>query len=440
MSIDSSSIDTGGQSKKPAQGANLSSALTASAQLLSKVRDGVSLTQAVSELPPSIKPAAQSLAYNALRNLPRLTEVFGKFISRSIKPEVEDLLLVASSTLIPDSPNQYASHTLVNEAVKAASRSKKTLPAKGLINAVLRRMSENPQVFDVPIETIAKRYPAWWFEKVHAAYPNDWQEIFTQNLLHPPMTLRVNTRKISVSEYTEHLHQRGIQTKQMPNHLHQLAPEAICLQSPVPVSQLPGFERGQVSVQDLGAQMAVGQLKPHHHERVLDACAAPGGKTAHLLEHTDLNLLAIDKDQHRLLKIEENLQRLDLTAQVKSGDASDPSTWWDGQLFDAILADVPCSASGIVRRHPDIPYLRRFEDIHALSIVQKSILSRLWGLLKPGGKLLLVTCSIFSEEGENQAKWFSKNHEDAVRLHSLGQILPTEWHDGFFYALFRKSA
>lgn len=426
-------------SGKIAQGANLASALLAGAHLLAQVRQGVSLTQSVSELPSGIKPAAQSLAYNALRHLPLLIDVIGKFVHRSLKPEVEDLLLVASSTLIPGSPNQYASHTLVNEAVKAASKSSKTLPAKGLLNAVLRRMSENPAVFEVPIEEIAQKYPGWWFDKVHRAYPKDWQEIFRQNLVHPLMTLRVNTRKISVEEYKKHLQQRDIGFKEIPGKLQKLAPHAICLEKPVPVGHLPGFEHGQVSVQDLGAQIAAGQMELHRGALILDACSAPGGKAAHILELQDVELLAIDKDADRLSRVVENLDRLELDATVKQGDASEVKGWWDGRQFDAILADVPCSASGIVRRHPDIPYLRREEDIHVLSINQKSILSKLWSVLKPGGTLLFVTCSIFPEEGENQAKWFSKNHEDAVRLESLGQLLPSNWHDGFFYALFRKS-
>jgi 16S rRNA (cytosine967-C5)-methyltransferase len=437
MSKDTQSSTT--ERTQAPQGANLANALLAAASLLAQVREGVSLTQAVAELPASIRPAAQSLGYNALRHLPLLIGVIGKFINRSLKPEVEDLLLVASSTLIPDSPNQYASHTLVNEAVKAASKSPKTLPAKGLINAVLRRMSENPDVFRAPIEEIAQNYPGWWFDKVHYAYPKQWQEIFKQNFIHPPMTLRVNTRKISVEEYKQHLHQRDIQFKDIPAKLQKLAPHAISLEKPVPVQQLPGFDRGQVSVQDLGAQIAVGLLGLNKDDLVLDACSAPGGKAAHILEVADVKLTAIDKDVERLSRVNENLSRLELVATVKEGDASDPASWWDGKLFDAILADVPCSASGIVRRHPDIPYLRREEDIHALSINQKSILSKLWGVLKPGGKLLFVTCSIFPEEGENQAKWFSKNHEDAVRLESLGQIVPSAWHDGFFFALFRKS-
>jgi len=437
---DSSGGNTPQQNKKSALGVNLSLALRASAGLLARVRQGTSLTEAVNEVPAHIRPAAQSLAYNALRNLPRLTKVFESFINRSLKPEVEDLLLVASATLIPDSPNKYAAHTLVNEAVDAASKSKKTIAAKGLINAVLRRMSENPRVFDISIEAIAQQYPSWWFEKVHAAYPKKWQEIFQQNLSHPPMTLRVNGTKISVEEYTDHLKQRGIAVKKIPKNLHHLAPHAIFLEVPIPVQLLPGFERGHVSVQDLGAQMAAGLLRPHQGARILDACAAPGGKAAHLLEIGKFNLLALDKDDKRLRRVQENLDRLDLQAQIKLGDASNPESWWDKEPFDAIIADVPCSASGIVRRHPDIPYLRRPEDIHALSITQKSILSSLWNVLKPGGDLLLVTCSIFPEEGENQAKWFSKNHQDAVRLECLGQILPTEWHDGFFFALFRKKS
>lgn len=421
------------------KGANLAQAIWRSAALIGEVRDGVSLTEALSKVPSNIRAACQSLSYNALRNRPIILSALEKFIHRSVTPEIEDLLLVAASTLVPGSPNQYASHTLVNEAVKAAEKSEETIYAKGMINAVLRRVSENPGLFMFKPSAL-KHFPAWWLEKLKAAYPTKWKEIILASQTHPPLFLRVNTRKVSTKDYRDQLHQAGFKTKDIPAQYQKLAPEAICMAVPVPVELLPGFANGDVAVQDLGAQIAAHLIKPKDGEHILDACAAPGGKAAHLLELANIDLLAIEKDPLRLGRINENLDRLGLKAEVKCGDANEKEQWWDGKPFDAILADVPCSASGIVRRHPDIPYLRRSEDIVNLKIAQRKLMSNLWNVLKPGGRLLYVTCSIFPEEGESQINWFLKNQPDAVRLPCLGQILPSEWHDGFFYALLTKVA
>jgi 16S rRNA (cytosine967-C5)-methyltransferase len=214
----------------------------------------------------------------------------------------------------------------------------------------------------------------------------------------------------------------------------------------VHVERLPGFADGVVSVQDAGAQQAALQLDVADGMRVLDACAAPGGKTGHLLELAKIDLVALESDENRARRIGENLQRLGLHAKVTIGDAGDPvARWWDDRPFDRILADVPCSASGIVRRHPDIRWLRRPEDLPALVREQQRILDALWPLLVPGGVLLYVTCSIFPEEGEDQARWFERSRPDAVRLNALGQLMPTVAHDGsgpdhdgFFYARFQK--
>lgn len=426
------------KNQESGKGANLSQAIWRSAALIGEVRDGVSLTEALSRVPSNLRGACQSLSYNALRNRPIILSALEKFIHRSVSPEIEDLLLIAASTLVPGSPNQYPSHTLVNEAVKAAEKSEETIYAKGMINAVLRRVSENPGLFEFKPSAL-RHFPAWWLEKLKSAYPSRWKEIILASQKHPPLFLRVNHRKIGLASYLDKLNQAGLKTKLIPEEFQKLAPYAICLETPVPVEALPGFSEGEVAVQDLGAQIAAHLLKPQNGERLLDACAAPGGKTAHLLELADIDLLAIEKDPQRLERINDNLARLELSATVKCGDANEKEQWWDGVPFDAILADVPCSASGIVRRHPDIPYLRRAEDIVNLKITQRKILSNLWQTLKPGGRLLYVTCSIFPEEGESQINWFLKNQPDAVRLPCIGQLLPSDWHDGFFYALLNKA-
>ena len=426
------------KNQESGKGANLSQAIWRSAALIGEVRDGVSLTEALSRVPSNLRGACQSLSYNALRNRPIILSALEKFIHRSVSPEIEDLLLIAASTLVPGSPNQYPSHTLVNEAVKAAEKSEETIYAKGMINAVLRRVSENPGLFEFKSSAL-RHFPAWWLEKLKGAYPSKWKEIILASQKHPPLFLRVNNRKTDLIKYLGKLNQAGLKTKAIPQEFQKLAPYAICLETPVPVEALPGFSEGEVAVQDLGAQIAAHLLNPQNGERLLDACAAPGGKTAHLLELADINLLAIEKDPQRLERINDNLERLGLSANVKCGDANEKEQWWDGVPFDAILADVPCSASGIVRRHPDIPYLRRAEDIVNLKIAQRKILSNLWQTLKPGGRLLYVTCSIFPEEGESQINWFLKNQPDAVRLPCIGQLLPSDWHDGFFYALLNKA-
>ena len=237
------------------------------------------------------------------------------------------------------------------------------------------------------------------------------------------------------------MHQAGIAAEPIDSVGGITLDSALLLREPVPVSDLPGFYTGAVSVQDAGAQIAAVLLGPKPGERVLDACAAPGGKTAHLLELAECELVALELDGERLGKIGGNLDRLRLqseTVRVVRGDAS-KTAWWDGKPFDKILLDAPCSASGIVSRHPDIPFLRREADIKALQQRQRAILTQAWRMLNVGGTLLYVTCSVFPEEGEEQADWFAAEHADALRLSAPGQILPTEVNDGFYYALFKKN-
>jgi 16S rRNA (cytosine967-C5)-methyltransferase len=278
-------------------------------------------------------------------------------------------------------------------------------------------------------------YPAWWIDSAKAAFPHEWQTILAAGNTLPPLTLRVNQRRSEVAAYLRMLAERGIDGRQV-------GPVAVRLTRPLPVNQIPGFAEGVVSVQDAAAQLAAPLLDLRDGMRVLDACAAPGGKTGHILECADVELLALDSDNRRLPRITENLERLQLPAELKTGDAAERE-WWDGQGFDRILADVPCTASGIVRRHPDIRWLRRKGDAAQLAGVSRKILDNLWQMVQPGGKLLFVTCSLWPRESEAQAAAFAVRN-DATRLPAPGQLQPSannEYdHDGLFYALFEKSA
>jgi 16S rRNA (cytosine967-C5)-methyltransferase len=279
-------------------------------------------------------------------------------------------------------------------------------------------------------------YPAWWIDTMKTSYPRDWQAILSAGNDAPPLTLRVNRVQTSVADYLEHLKEKGVEGRQ-------IGTDAVRLANPVPVAQIPGFREGMVSVQDAGAQLAAPLLEVRDGMRVLDACAAPGGKSGHLLETARISLLALDNDARRIGRISDNLQRLKLEATLQVGDAATRS-WWDGRPFDRILADVPCTASGIVRRHPDIRWLRRKADGAQLATLSTQILDNLWQMLATDGKLLFVTCSLWPQESEAQAAAFAKRH-NAVRQEAPGQLLPgasatgpSGDHDGLFYALFQK--
>jgi 16S rRNA (cytosine967-C5)-methyltransferase len=283
--------------------------------------------------------------------------------------------------------------------------------------------------------------PPWWRANLKRHYSKAWQSILFAQAKRAPLILRVNEKQYSRDQYQALLSEIGIASTPIEEVAGVKLAAALLLPNPVPVSELPGFYTGAVSVQDAGAQLAASILSPQSGERVLDACAAPGGKTAHLLELANCEVLALELDGDRLSKIGGNLDRLRLNSdkvQVLRGDASKAS-WWDGRLFDKILLDAPCSASGIVARHPDIPFLRRKADIKALQQKQRGILEQAWKMLKPEGLMLYVTCSVFPEEGEGQAIWFAAQHGNAVRLGAPGQILPTDVSDGFYYALFKKN-
>ena len=392
-----------------------------------------------------MRPAVQSITFQALRRGYWVHEILNQYVQKT-PPGLTLYLLWAAISLVPEKDREpmYPMHTLVNEAVNATHLDAKLGFAKGLINAVLRRVLRNEHLYQEISEEKNPSYPEWWIRKLRYAYPEQYAKIIASSKEKPPLTLRFNERQLggdaSKQPYIKQLQEAGLSIQSVAPVSNQALPNALELINPVPVHQIPGFFDGVCSVQDAGAQLAAYLLNPSKGSRVLDACAAPGGKSAQLLEQFDIQLDALEIDPARATRIEENFARLKLSGgQVLVGDAANPQGWFKGEAYDFILADVPCSASGIVRRHPDIPYLRQEADIQALQITQRKILTALWGLLRPGGRLLYVTCSVFPDEGELQAKWWLNAMPNAVRLGAPGQLLPNQHHDGFFYALFEKA-
>jgi 16S rRNA (cytosine967-C5)-methyltransferase len=386
------------------------------------------------------RAALQDLSYGTLRFYGQLAAVLNLLLHKPLQDErVRFLLLVALSQL---HYGKSAQHAVVDHAVRAAH----TLNPRvsGLVNAVLRNFLRNQAIL---IEQAAQHaegkysYPQWWIDMLQAQYGERSSAILEAGNRHPPMTLRVNQRRSSTSDYLALLAQYQMSAKV-------IGPDALQLDKPVSVDKLPGFSAGMVSVQDAGAQYAARLLDARDGMRVLDACAAPGGKAAHILELAAVELLALDKDENRLQRVAENLKRLGLTAQLVAGDAADPDSWWDGRYFQRILADVPCSASGVVRRHPDIKWLRRRADIAGFAAQQLGILCSLWRLVEQDGKLLYATCSVFQQENEQVITAFLAQQPDVLRLpvamaghlpdNNEGQLLPNDQHDGFFYALLHK--
>ena len=425
----------------------LSEAITIAAQAVSEVMSGRSLTEVLDQLEAHERPIVQSLSFDALRKWVRSHEFIQQLIPKTPPPEVDHLLSVAIALFLQEATESkgYPAHTIVDQAVKACGEYDETMYAKGLVNAVLRKVSlvvkppEGEKRF--PPDPIPMYVPAWWRANLKRNYSKAWQSILFQQAKRAPLILRVNQRQYTRAQYQFLLSESGITSTPIEELAGVQLSSALLLPEAVPVSDLPGFYTGAVSVQDAGAQLAAVLLSPQAGELVLDACAAPGGKTAHLLELADCSMRALELDGERIGKIGGNLDRLRLRSdkvRVLRGDAS-KAAWWDGVLFDKILLDAPCSASGIVSRHPDIPFLRREADIKALQERQRAILNQAWKMLQVEGTLLYVTCSIFPEEGEEQAAWFAEQHSNAVRLVAPGQILPGELNDGFYYALFKKN-
>ena len=421
----------------------LSEAITISAQAISEVMSGRSLTEVLDQLDAHERPIVQSLSFNALRKWVRSQELIKQFIPKAPPSEVAHLLSVAIALFLQDSSDGkgYADHTIVDQSVRACGEYDKTMYAKGLVNAVLRKVSLATQPSEYPPDPIPMYVPAWWRANLKRNYSKQWQSILFTQAKRAPLILRVNQKQYSREQYQSLLNDAGIASSTIEALAGYPLPSALLLPNPVPVSDLPGFYSGAVSVQDSGAQLAASLLSPKQDDVILDACSAPGGKTAHVLELADCEMVALEIDEVRLGKIQGNLDRLRLQSgkvKVLRGDAS-TTAWWDGSPFDKILLDAPCSASGIVARHPDIPFLRRQSDIAALQKKQREILTQAWQMLKPEGLLLYVTCSVFPEEGQDQATWFAQQHANALRLDAPGQLLPTEVNDGFYYALFKKN-
>jgi 16S rRNA (cytosine967-C5)-methyltransferase len=423
------------------------------AHVIEEVTDGRSLSDSLEMALTSIKDPrdaafVQAVCYGVCRFYTRLDVMLSHLLQKPLKEKDSDvhaLLLVGLYQLwamrIPD-------YAVVTETVNAIEKFKKPW-ARALVNAILRNYLRQRDAIEKQIENDPEAvyaHPQWWIDKIKAAWPLQWQEIFKANNAHPVFALRVNQRMLTRDNYLEKLQQAGHAA-----HLISATQNGIILEKPISAEELPGFAAGEVSVQDGAAQLAAEWLDIKPEQRVLDACAAPGGKLTHLLEiepHLG-SVIAVEKEASRLSSIKANLKRLNLQAECICADASAVNEWWDKQLFDRILLDAPCSASGVIRRHPDIKLLRQPTDIKVLAKQQLHLLTQLWPLLKVNGLFLYATCSIFPEENVQVLQQFLASHPDAkeekIRLEvgfacDVGwQILPGMGDmDGFYYALILK--
>ncbi|EME3972265.1 16S rRNA (cytosine(967)-C(5))-methyltransferase RsmB [Vibrio fluvialis] len=421
----------------------------AAAQVLFQVVDkGQSLSMALPAAQQNIRPRdhalLQEICYGALRYLPRLESIANALMDNPLKGKqrvFHHLILVGIYQL---SFMRIPAHAAVGETVEGA-QDLKGPRLRGLINAVLRNYQRNQEQLDAQaVSHNAGKYghPSWLLKLLQNAYPQQWEAIVEANNSKAPMWLRVNHQHHDRDAYQALLNNENIDSS-----VHSQAEDALKLAAPCDVTKLPGFEKGWVSVQDAAAQLSLHYLQPQDGELILDCCAAPGGKTAHILERTQgSEVVAIDCDDTRLKRVHDNLKRLNLSAKVVCGDARYPQEWWQGSQFDRILLDAPCSATGVIRRHPDIKWLRRAEDIAALADLQREILDAMWQQLKPGGTLVYATCSITPQENVLQVKDFLARTSDAQlvgsELDNPGrQILPGEEDmDGFYYAVLTKQA
>jgi 16S rRNA (cytosine967-C5)-methyltransferase len=425
--------------------------LQATARVIEAVRQGQSGSAAVEAVAAPLRPGVQALAFYVWRNLGRAEALRKQLAKRAPPPQADALLCVALALAWVDAGAPYDAFTLVNQSVEAAKRQPETRAQANFINACLRRFLREREalVTHTDSDPVARwNHPLWWVKRLQKDHPEHWQALLQAANRQAPMVLRVNALQSTVPAYLDELAAIGMEAQALGH-------SGIVLGKAVPVGQLPGFASGRVSVQDGAAQLAAPLLlsggRAQHMHRVLDACAAPGGKTGHLLELGLAQVIALDVEDARCERVRQNLARLGLQAQVLVADAVRPDLWWDGQAFDAILLDAPCTASGIVRRHPDVRWLRRESDIAQLALLQKKLLQTLWPLLAPGGRLLYCTCSVFPAEGTEQVQTFLANNTDATLLPSPGHLMPAKpWkdaavpdnrmadHDGFFYALLHK--
>lgn len=424
------------------------------ARVLQGVLQGQSLTrlleQYASQVPDKDRSLLSELCYGSCRWYHRLDFYLASLMKKPLRNRDQDIHALLVIGLYQLAFMRIKPHAAVQETVNAVRDLGKPAFVK-LVNGVLRsyqrqqqdlskQITENPQAHYV--------MPGWLHKQLQSDWPESWSKISEALLEQPPMTIRVNTSRGSVSDYIKELSEQGITVKPVKG-----VSSALVLDKAVPVEALPGFFEGRSSVQDAGAQLAAILLQAEGQAEVLDACAAPGGKTGHMLEQAnELHLAAVDVDAERLLKVEENLQRLGLQAELFVGDAAEPQGEWSARQFDYILLDVPCSATGVIRRHPDIKLLRRKEDIGRLVKLQRRILCSIWPMLKPGGRLLYATCSMLRQENEMQVEWFLSEHAGAAELkpqttvkcmhvkHGI-QLLPgISATDGFYYALLQKKA
>lgn len=393
-------------------------------------------------------PLIQELAYGTLRWAIQLQAIAARLLSKPLRSkdaDVSALLLVGLYQLLYMRTQEYAA---VSETVSAVTVLGKAW-YRELINACLRRFLREKDVMLADIHAdpaLAYSHPHWLLRELQRDWPDHWRAVLSANNEHPPMALRVNQREVTREQYLERLRAEGLEATALAH-----SDSAVVLAQPLAVTALPGFAEGWVSVQDEAAQLAVTLLDLQPGQRVLDACAAPGGKLCHILERCPAlaEVVALDKEPLRLPLIEQNLARLQLNARVLTADASDPDAWWDGRVFDRILLDAPCSATGVIRRHPDIKLHRNPAEVSRLRAQQAAILDGVWPLLTRGGKLLYVTCSILAAENEQQVRDFLAQHPDATPVvlslpFALArdpgmQILPgQEGMDGFYYACLQK--
>jgi 16S rRNA (cytosine967-C5)-methyltransferase len=368
------------------------------------------------------------------------------------EPRLEALLAVALYQLLH---TRAAAHAIVDGAVDAAALLG-AARARGLVNAVLRgAQRRQSEIEAAALADDEARYsvPRWWIDRLREDWPQDWQRILEASATRPPFTLRVDRSRLSREQFIERCRDRGFEAVALP------MPEAVRLGKAVAVDQLPGFAEAECSVQDAGAQLAAELLDPRDGERVLDACAAPGGKALHLLQRARIELTALDVDGERLARVRQNLERARLAARLVDADAADLPAWWDGRPYDRILLDAPCSGSGVLRRHPDIRWLRRVEDLPAFARRQRGLLDAVWTTLARGGQLLYCTCSVFAIENARVVAGFLADHPDACQVCCAGQaaalqargetdlrlnpggsldLLPGADHDGFHYSLLSK--
>lgn len=448
--------------------------LQGAAALLMAVRGGQSITAALADVDAALRPGVQSLGFHALRWLGRAEALRQQLARRAPPPEVDALLCVALGCMAPTlvaartargAPENsdlvttewplYTAYTLVDQTVEAAKRGEATRHQASFINGCLRRFLREQDALLVLTDKSPPavwNHPQWWIDQVRKDHPAHWQAVLQANNSRAPLILRINERKTTQTKYLRALN--AINIEAFP-----VGKSGVILAVAQPVTALPGFAEGHFSVQDAAAQLAAPLLlqglpaaaEAGARPRILDACAAPGGKTAHLLELADCAVTALDIDARRCERVAQNLKRLGLHADIVVGDAGRAESWWDGRPYDAILLDAPCTASGIVRRHPDVRWLRRPGDIAQLAAIQAHLLKTLWPLVKAGGRLLYCTCSVFRAEGDMQIQTFLARHTNARLMPSPGHLLPQSGvattgfpdnllreHDGFYFALLEK--